>query len=135
VDENQIGTPQGGVISPILCNVALNGLEKAMIIENARGSGRNNPNNKVHLIRYADDFVIIAPTKTALELRIEIAQEFLQTRGLEISPTKSKITTIYEGFDFNVTRPSKKQNSNIRNKNTKSSINITKRWKRGDFTC
>lgn len=52
------------------------------------------------MVRYADDFVIIAPTKTALKLRIEKAREFLQLRGLEISPTKSKITTIYEGFDF-----------------------------------
>jgi RNA-directed DNA polymerase len=72
-------------------------LEKAIIIENARGSYRMDPNNKVHLVRYADDFVIIAPTKTALELRIAKAREFLEERGLEISPTKSKITTIYEG--------------------------------------
>lgn len=100
VKPNQIGTPQGGVISPILCNVALNGLEKAIIIEKERGSYREDPNNKVHLVRYADDFVIIAPTKTALKLRIDKAREFLRTRGLEISPTKSKITTIYEGFDF-----------------------------------
>lgn len=100
VEPNQIGTPQGGVISPMLCNVALNGLEKAIIIEKERGSYRKDPNNKVHLVRYADDFVIIAPTKTALKLRITKAQEFLKTRGLEISPTKSKITTIYDGFDF-----------------------------------
>jgi len=84
----------------MLCNVALNGLEEAMIIKTDGGTYRQNLNNKVHLVRYADDFVIIAPTKTALELRIKIAQEFLSTRGLEISPTKSKITTIYDGFNF-----------------------------------
>lgn len=100
VEPNQIGTPQGGVISPMLCNVALNGLEEAMIIKTDGGTYRQNLNNKVHLVRYADDFVIIAPTKTALELRIKIAQEFLSTRGLEISPTKSKITTIYDGLNF-----------------------------------
>jgi RNA-directed DNA polymerase len=101
LNENIIGTPQGGVISPILSNVALNGLESAIIILDApRQLSRSNPNNKVHLVRYADDFVIVAPHKSALELRIKIAEEFLQSRGLELSLEKSKIMTIYEGFDY-----------------------------------
>lgn len=104
-----MGTPQGGVISPILCNVVLNGLEKAMKVDKKRFNtklefvtkiNRKHPDNKVHLIRYADDFVILAPHKTALKLRIEIAQKFLKSRGLELSKEKSKIVTIFQGFDY-----------------------------------
>jgi RNA-directed DNA polymerase len=103
-----MGTPQGGVISPILCNVALNGLEKAIKVDKERfnsklefhGTTRKHPDNKVNLIRYADDFVILAPHKSGLELRIKIAEKFLKTRGLELSNEKSKIVTIFQGFDY-----------------------------------
>jgi RNA-directed DNA polymerase len=103
-----MGTPQGGIISPMLCNVALNGLEKAIKVDKKRFNtkleftsiNRKHPDNKVNLIRYADDFVILAPHKTALKLRIQIAQEFLKTRGLELSKEKSKIVTIFQGFDY-----------------------------------
>jgi RNA-directed DNA polymerase len=103
-----MGTPQGGIISPMLCNVALNGLEKAIKVDKERFNtkleftsiNRKHPDNKVNLIRYADDFVILAPHKTALKLRIQIAQEFLKTRGLELSKEKSKIVTIFQGFDY-----------------------------------
>lgn len=102
VKDNEIGTPQGGIISPILCNVALNGLEDALKI---KGKGtlsevRTNPNNKVWVVRYADDFIIVAPYKTILIERIAMTETFLKTRGLELSKEKSQITTIFKGFDF-----------------------------------
>lgn len=108
IPPNQIGTPQGGIISPMLCNVALNGLEKAIKVDKKRFNtklqfasiNRKHPDNKISLIRYADDFVILAPHKTALKLRIQIAQEFLKSRGLELSEEKSKIVTIFQGFDY-----------------------------------
>ena len=86
------GTPQGGIISPILANMTLDGMEN-LIME-------KYPKMKVHFIRYADDFVVTAPTKEiAEEIKILIS-EFLAIRGLTLSETKTKITHIHNGFDF-----------------------------------
>jgi len=85
----------------MLCNVALDGLEAAIIIKGLRlKTDPRHPNHKVHLVRYADDFVIIAPNKSALLQRIQMAENFLKDRGLELSLEKSKIRTIHEGFDY-----------------------------------
>ena len=95
--DTTMGTPQGGVISPTLCNVALNGLEKA-----AKGStGRSKYNPRVHLTRYADDFVCTAATREILETEVKPALEnFLMGRGLEFSEGKTRIANIHDGFDF-----------------------------------
>lgn len=86
------GTPQGGVISPILANMVLDGLE-ILIMERYR-------NFKVYFIRYADDFIVTAPTmEIAKELKVMI-RGFLQERGLELSEEKTAITHIEDGFDF-----------------------------------
>jgi RNA-directed DNA polymerase len=86
------GTPQGGVISPILANIALDGIE--MIIS------ERFPNMKVHYARFADDFIVTAPSKeTAEEIREHI-RGFLADRGLELSPEKTMISHIDDGFDF-----------------------------------
>ena len=91
----EAGTPQGGIISPILANMALDGLED--LIRDAvprRGS-------KVNLVRYADDFVITAATRELLEETIlPLVTEFLAKRGLVLSPEKTRIVHINEGFDF-----------------------------------
>lgn len=87
------GTPQGGVISPMLANIALDGLEKA--IKQAASPSR------AHFIRYADDFLVIAHEKTLLTDRVRPAIEaFLRERGLTLSPEKTLITAIDSGFDF-----------------------------------
>ncbi len=84
------GTPQGGVISPLLANIGLHGLEEYI--------GKCNP--KVGVIRYADDFVVTAKDKESLEiLKIQINQ-WLSERGLEISEEKTRIVHIKDGFDF-----------------------------------
>lgn len=90
------GTPQGGIISPILANLCLDGLETC-VIKNERERRRY----KVNVIRYADDFVITGDSKEWLE---SVAKprliQFLQSRGLRLSEEKTHITHIAQGFDF-----------------------------------
>jgi RNA-directed DNA polymerase len=88
------GTPQGGIISPTLMNLTLQGLEDTVKKSVPSGS-------KVNVIIYADDFVITGATKEVLELTVKPAVEiFLQVRGLELSSEKTRITSIDKGFDF-----------------------------------
>jgi len=88
------GTPQGGVISPLLANWTLDGME-AMV----KGMFGYRP--KVHVIRYADDFVVVAETKEILEQTVKPAiQKFMAERGLRLSEEKTVITHIRDGFDF-----------------------------------
>jgi RNA-directed DNA polymerase len=88
------GTPQGGIISPLLANMTLNGLEMAV-------KAVTPYRTKVNVIRYADDFVITGKTKELLEETIRPAVEkFLRPRGLTLSPEKTRITRIEDGFDF-----------------------------------
>ena len=101
------GTPQGAIISPTLSNMVLDGME--MAIDRAGGvkhwgkgelKRRINPNH-IHLIRYADDFVVTCSDKNLLEQGIKPAiQEFLAVRGLELSIEKTHLTHIANGFDF-----------------------------------
>ena len=64
------------------------------------GFRRNNP-HKIHLIRYADDFIVTATDKEILENKVKpLIEEFLEQRGLQLSTEKTKITHIANGFDF-----------------------------------
>lgn len=95
------GTPQGGIISPTLANIALNGIEKALsgFKQTTRNGAAYNP--KVSLVRYADDFIITGASKEILENKVKpILVEFFQERGLELSEEKTVITHVSEGFDF-----------------------------------
>lgn len=93
------GTPQGGIISPVLANLALDGLEQ-------RGqalfpSGRARQRAKVHVIRYADDFVVTGASRDLLVREVRPCIEaFMRERGLELSAEKTAITHIEDGFDF-----------------------------------
>ena len=99
------GTPQGGIISPILANMTLDGLEKQLAERfhtNALGKVdiRFKNAHKVNFVRYADDFVVTAATpELALEAK-EVVREFLAQRGLELSEEKTVVTNIDDGFDF-----------------------------------
>jgi RNA-directed DNA polymerase len=94
------GTPQGGIISPVLANLALDGMER-MLAENFSKKRADALRNKVHLIRYADDFVITGSSKELLELQVKpLVAQFLAERGLELSQEKTAITHIEDGFDF-----------------------------------
>jgi len=91
----QEGTPQGGIISPLLANLTLDGMEKAL---RSRIKIRRD---QVNFIRYADDFIVTARTKETLEQIIKPAVvAFLKERGLELSEQKTTITHIEAGFKF-----------------------------------
>ena len=96
------GTPQGGIISPVLANMALDGLER-LLKERFRRRKHNNREItfKVNMIRYADDFVITGVSKELLRDEVTpLVESFLNSRGLELSKEKTRITHIGEGFDF-----------------------------------
>jgi RNA-directed DNA polymerase len=88
------GTPQGGIISPILANMTLDGLESAIKDSLPR-------RKKVNVIRYVDDFVVTAKSKELLtEKIIPAIKTFLLPGGLELSEEKTRIVHISDGFDF-----------------------------------
>jgi RNA-directed DNA polymerase len=102
--ETTDGTPQGGIISPALSNCALDGLERLLQEKFPTSKRLPSLGGKfpcVHLIRYADDFVITGRSKELLEGEIKpLVEQFLQKRGLELSPSKTVITHMEKGFDF-----------------------------------
>ena len=92
------GTPQGGVISPVLANMTLDGLEAAIVNQPHRGTQRQA---KRHLIRFADDFVITGSSKALLGEEIAPGiVVFLAERGLSLSAEKTQLTDVEVGFDF-----------------------------------
>jgi RNA-directed DNA polymerase len=95
------GTPQGGIISPTLANATLDGMEK-LVNEKFQKYRKNGKiyYPKVHLIRYADDFVVTAQNRETLEEIKILITDFLAQRGLSLSEEKTLITNISEGFDF-----------------------------------
>jgi RNA-directed DNA polymerase len=94
------GTPQGGIISPVLANLALNGLEQRIREKYPKGSPAGK-RAQVHMIRYADDFVITGNSKELLENEIKpLVEAHLAERGLRLSEEKTVITHIDDGFDF-----------------------------------
>ena len=94
------GTPQGGIVSPTLANMVLNGLETAARkAAPARIDGYKR--SKINVIRYADDFVITGNSKALLESKVKPAvKAFLRERGLSLSEAKTRIVRIDNGFDF-----------------------------------
>jgi RNA-directed DNA polymerase len=96
----EAGTPQGGIISPVLANLTLDGLER-VIHEAIPPTTRKSREVKVHLIRYADDFLITGSSKEFLEQEMKpLVEAFLRERGLQLSSEKTIITHIKDGFDF-----------------------------------
>jgi RNA-directed DNA polymerase len=85
-----MGTQQGGVISPLLANIGLHGLENYI----------KSTNPKLGVVRYADDFIVTARDKGSLEKAQVQIQQWLSERGLELSAEKTSITSMEEGFDF-----------------------------------
>jgi len=82
------GTPQGGVISPLLANAVLDHLD--WFLEDL----------KLHFVRYADDFVVLCKTRAEAENALETIRNFLNSMNLEVSPEKTKVSTFSEGFNF-----------------------------------
>ncbi len=91
--ETESGTPQGGIISPVSANMTPDGIER-LIKQKVR-------REKVHFVRYADDFIISGESREILEKEVRPPVEnFLKERGLELSEDKTRIIHIEEGFDF-----------------------------------
>jgi RNA-directed DNA polymerase len=86
----ETGTPQGGVISPLLANIGLHGLEQFI----------KQVNPKLGIIRYADDFIVTAKEKQSLEQVLTPIKQWLSSRGLEISTEKTRVVHIDDGFNF-----------------------------------
>jgi RNA-directed DNA polymerase len=104
-----MGTPQGGIISPLLCNIALHGLENHLteFVENLNikphpdaATGKRTKRRALGFIRYADDFVIIHQNPTIMNLLIKETENWLSKMGLEISSEKSKLKRASQSFNF-----------------------------------
>jgi len=98
----EAGTPQGGIISPTLANVTLNGLERDLITHLGVKFGITNAKKlKVNVVRYADDFVITGDSQELLANEVKPwVEAFLAVRGLRLSEEKTRVTHIDRGFDF-----------------------------------
>jgi RNA-directed DNA polymerase len=95
--ETPLGTPQGGVISPLLLNIALHGMEDALGIKYRRRGGLEG--NRA-VVRYADDFVVFCETQEDALQVVQTLSEWLKPRGLSLSAEKTRIVHLTEGFDF-----------------------------------
>ena len=103
--ETTTGTPQGGVISPLLANIALHGMEE--LVENYwKKNLRGKPKSRYYqtapkLVRYADDFVILHPQKEVIEtLKTAIEIWAINEVELQLKESKTRIVTTTEGFNF-----------------------------------
>lgn len=104
----EMGTPQGGVISPLLCNIALHGLRESIdkYINTLSGPRRNNKRS-LTFVRYADDFILMYPKKEVIESLEIVVQEFLKPIGLQLNLEKTRMVHTLEyiestppGFTF-----------------------------------
>lgn len=141
--ETDRGTPQGGIISPVLLNIALHGMEQALGIKwKLRKDGCLKSVGKPRtLIRYADDFIVACETKEEAEKARGELDPWLAQRGLQLSDEKTRVVPIEEGFDFlgmNIRRygsTRKKKGSVVHIKPSKKLIhdfrvNCKETWKR-----
>lgn len=102
--DTKTGTPQGGVISPLLANIAFHGMEEALGIKYV--FRKNKPyatelsRNSLGLVRYADDFVVFCHTREEAEGASEKLRSWFSERGLTFSEEKTRIVNLDEGFDF-----------------------------------
>ena len=83
-----IGTPQGGVISPLLANIVLNELDWRLEKAGYR------------FVRYADDFVVVCKTRQQAKAALEVVEEIMTDLGLSLSPEKTKIASYGKGYEF-----------------------------------
>jgi len=101
---SKLGTPQGGIISPLLANLVLDGMEAHLYKELKKLFGYNTKNGlragQLRVVRYADDFVVMHEDKLVIERSREIINVWLKIRGVNLSEEKTSIVSSTEGFDF-----------------------------------
>ena len=111
------GTPQGGVISPLLANIALHGMEEELGVRYHRDRGNHKLASKsVGVVKFADDFVVVCKTKEQAMSMYERLEPYLTQRGLTLAEEKTKVKHISEGFDF--------LGFNLRQYNTNNGIHL-----------
>lgn len=94
------GLPQGGILSPVLANLALNGME-AMLTTYFHQSPAYQARSQIAVVRYADDFIVAGADKRMLHKEVHtLLANFLAERGMQFSERKTKLTQIQKGFDF-----------------------------------
>ncbi len=105
--DTKAGTPQGGIISPLLANIALHGIEEALGIKykwnkdsRKKDGGFWYNTSNLSFIRYADDFVLLTESKEDAEIAKKIIEKWLSERGLTLSHEKTRISHLKDGFDF-----------------------------------
>lgn len=101
--DTEAGTPQGGIISPCLANLALNGLASMLKKKfmNRKVVNGKEINNRVHTIVYADDLIVTGKSRELLEQEVlPEVRKFMYERGLALSEEKTLITHVKDGFDF-----------------------------------
>jgi RNA-directed DNA polymerase len=98
------GTPQGGVISPLLANIALHGMENRIkqFADTWKGSNKRDNRRSISLIRYADDFVILHHDLAIVQKAKEIIEDWLKDMGLELKASKTRITHTFHRYEGNV---------------------------------
>jgi len=102
--DTDAGTPQGGVISPLLANIAFHGMEEALGVRYITRKGKPYASElhpkSVGLVRYADDFVVFCHAREEAEKAKEKLKDWFAERGLTFSEEKTRIVDLDEGFDF-----------------------------------
>jgi RNA-directed DNA polymerase len=101
IHETTEGTPQGGVVSPLLANIALDGLQQ-VLWEFSRQHKWHKPSQSCYFgfARYADDLVVVAPERDRLEQVVPMIRAWLAERGLQLNEEKTRIVDAYDGFNF-----------------------------------
>jgi RNA-directed DNA polymerase len=140
INSTTTGTPQGGIVSPLLLNIILHGMEELLEVS-YRLSGAIKPSCEYQMVRYADDFLVFASSKELCLKAKEKLVDWLAIRGLKLSEHKTQIHHLNDGFDFlgfNVKHykdNSKKTGKVLLTKPSKSSVKSFKRqmiseWKK-----
>ncbi len=91
------GTPQGSIVSPLLCNIGLHGLEKEIFVKRRTKEYVEGPRL---LVRYADDFVVLCTDYSTAYNTLTDVQLAINKRGLEIEKNKTRIVNLVDGVDF-----------------------------------
>lgn len=128
------GTPQGGIISPLLANIALHGMEDLLDISyrevNRKTKVTYENRSKFAVVKYADDFLILCESEENANGMYKTLEPYLETRGLELAMDKTKVTHIENGFDFlgfNIQKYKTHNGSKVLIKPSKDSIKTAKR--------
>lgn len=96
----ELGTPQGGIISPLLANIALHGIRQHLdTYLNSLGGHRPNNRQAFTYVRYGDDFIFMHPEKKVIEDSIPVVRKFLEPIGLELDPVKTRLIHTFNSYE------------------------------------